>query len=183
MKITEKLHGQYFWSLTVPRGVVLNDHLKMLAIEWGAVHVCDRSVQLESFQLTAYLCKTVYPLSIFMCYCEIICVLVKIILDWLMRFDCLFRGCVGDYWFPSSSYWELWHREMNAVSFTLFLPSLRMGCGSKLSIMLTSLVLMSSYKTVLKEDTRKCLLDLICEMLYGSWKLHCLRILHKHWIV
>ena len=33
MKITEKLHGQCFWSLTVARGVVLNDHLKMLAIQ------------------------------------------------------------------------------------------------------------------------------------------------------
>ena len=58
MKITEKLHGQCFWSLTVARGVVLNDHLKMLAIQWGAVHVCDRS-----FHLTAYFCKTVYSLS------------------------------------------------------------------------------------------------------------------------
>ena len=34
----------------------------------GAVHVCDRSVQLESFRLTAYFCKTVYSLSIFICY-------------------------------------------------------------------------------------------------------------------
>ena len=33
MKIAEKLHGQCFWSLTVARGVVLNDHLKMLAIQ------------------------------------------------------------------------------------------------------------------------------------------------------
>jgi len=87
MKITEKLHRQCFWSLTVARGVVLNDQMKMLAIRWGAVHVCDRSVQLESFPLTAYFCKIVYSLSIFICYCEIICVLVKIILDldWLMR--------------------------------------------------------------------------------------------------
>ena len=30
MKITEKLHGQCFWLLTVTRDVVLNDHLKML---------------------------------------------------------------------------------------------------------------------------------------------------------
>ena len=58
MKITEKFHGQCFWSLAVARGVVLNDHLKMLAIQWGAVHVCDRS-----FHLTAYFCKTVYSLS------------------------------------------------------------------------------------------------------------------------
>ena len=31
------------------------------------------SVHLESFHLTAYFCKTVYSLSVFMCYCEIIC--------------------------------------------------------------------------------------------------------------
>ena len=42
-----------------------------------AVHVCDKSVQLESFPLTAYFCKIVYSLSIFICNCEIICVLVK----------------------------------------------------------------------------------------------------------
>ena len=30
MKITEKLHGQCFWLLTVACGVVLNDHLMML---------------------------------------------------------------------------------------------------------------------------------------------------------
>ena len=46
-------------ALTVARGVVLNDHLKMLVIQQGAVHVCDRSVELESFHLTAYFCKTV----------------------------------------------------------------------------------------------------------------------------
>ena len=34
----------------------------------GAVHVCDRSVKLESFCFTAFFCKTVYSLSIFMCY-------------------------------------------------------------------------------------------------------------------
>ena len=55
----------------------------------GAVHVCDRSVQLESFRLTAYFCKAVYSLSIFMCYWDFICVLVKISLDldWLMRLN------------------------------------------------------------------------------------------------
>ena len=31
MKITEKLHGQCFWLLTVARGV-LNHHLKMLEL-------------------------------------------------------------------------------------------------------------------------------------------------------
>ena len=30
MKITEKLHGQCFWLLTVACGVVLNDHLEVL---------------------------------------------------------------------------------------------------------------------------------------------------------
>ena len=55
-----------------------------------------------------------------------------------------------------------------------------MGCSSKLSIMLTSLVLMSTYKTVLKENTRQCLqsqrsLDLMWDAVqYSSWKLHCL---------
>ena len=57
--------------------------------EDGAVHVCDRSLQLESFRLTAYFCKTVYSLSVFMCYWDFICVLVKISvdLDWLMRLN------------------------------------------------------------------------------------------------
>ena len=32
MKITEKLHGQCFWLLTVAHGVVLNEHLKMLEL-------------------------------------------------------------------------------------------------------------------------------------------------------
>ena len=32
MKITEKMHGQCFWLLTVARGVVLNDHVKMLEL-------------------------------------------------------------------------------------------------------------------------------------------------------
>ena len=32
IKITEKLHGQCFWLLTVARGVVSNDHLKMLEL-------------------------------------------------------------------------------------------------------------------------------------------------------
>ena len=45
------------------RGVVLNEDLGAVA-----VNVCDRSVQLESFRLTAYFFKTVYSLSIFMCY-------------------------------------------------------------------------------------------------------------------
>ena len=183
MKITEKLHGQCFWSLTVARGVVLNDHLKMLAIQWGAVHVCDRSVQLESFHLTAYFCKTVYWLSSFMCYCDIICVLVEIILDfdWLMRFK-------YNYLFPSN--WELCHREMNAVrensevSLVLhYFSQACMGCSSKLCIILASLVFFSTDKTVLKENTRQCLLDFMWDADYGSWKLHCLRILHKHWIV
>ena len=55
----------------------------------GAVHVCERSVQLESFRLTAYFCKTVYSVSIFLCYWEIIRMLVKIILDldWLMHLN------------------------------------------------------------------------------------------------
>ena len=56
MKVTEKLHGQCFWLLTVARGVVSNDHLKMLELH---VHVCDRSVKLESFRFTAFFCKTV----------------------------------------------------------------------------------------------------------------------------
>ena len=47
----------------------------------GDVHVCDRSVKLESFRFTAFFCKTVYSLSIFMCYRDILCVLVKIILE------------------------------------------------------------------------------------------------------
>ena len=55
MKITEKLHGQCFWLLTVARGVVLNDHVEMLEL-----FMFDRSVQLESFRLTAYFCMTVY---------------------------------------------------------------------------------------------------------------------------
>ena len=81
MKITEKLHGQCFWLLTVARGVVLNEHLKMLELFMFDKHVChsDRSVELESFRLTAYFCKTFNLLSIFMCYW--LCVLVKIILD------------------------------------------------------------------------------------------------------
>ena len=65
MKITEKLHGQCFWLLTVARGVVLNDHLKMLEM---FMFVTGRSVKLESFRFTAFFCKTVYSLSIFMCY-------------------------------------------------------------------------------------------------------------------
>ena len=54
-----------------------------------AVHVCDRSVKLESLCFTASFCKSVYSLSIFMCYWEIICVLVKISLDldWPMHFN------------------------------------------------------------------------------------------------
>ena len=36
-----------------------------------------------------------------------------------------------------------------------------MGCCSKLNIMLASLVLMSTYKTLLKEDARQCFLDLM----------------------
>ena len=32
IKITEKLHGQCFWLFTVARGVVSNDHLKMLEL-------------------------------------------------------------------------------------------------------------------------------------------------------
>ena len=32
IKITEKFHGQCFWLLTMARGVVLNDHLKMLEL-------------------------------------------------------------------------------------------------------------------------------------------------------
>ena len=51
------------------------------------VHVCDRSVKLESFRFTAFFCKTVYSLSIFMCYCDILCVLVKIILELLTILD------------------------------------------------------------------------------------------------
>ena len=76
----------------------------------GAVHVCDRSVKLESFRFTAFFCKTVYSLSIFMCYWDILCVLVKIILelDWLMHFNIKLL---------IPSYWELCHREKNAVSF------------------------------------------------------------------
>ena len=35
MKITEKLHGQCFWLLTVARGVVLNDHLRMFMFVTG----------------------------------------------------------------------------------------------------------------------------------------------------
>ena len=35
------------------------------------VRVCDRSVKLESFRFTAFFCKTVYSLSIFMCYWNI----------------------------------------------------------------------------------------------------------------
>ena len=31
----------------------------------GDVHVCDRSVKLESFRFTAFFCKTVYSWSIF----------------------------------------------------------------------------------------------------------------------
>ena len=76
----------------------------------GDVHVCDRSVKLESFRFTAFFSKTVYSLSIFMCYWDIICVLVKVILelDWLMHFNIklLIPSC-----------WELCHRENNAVSF------------------------------------------------------------------
>ena len=59
MKMTEKLHGQCFWLLTVARGPFE---------DVGAVHVCDRSVKLVSFRFTAFFCKTVYSLSIFMCY-------------------------------------------------------------------------------------------------------------------
>ena len=44
----------------------------------GDVHVCDRSVKLESFRFTAFFCKTVYSLSIFICCFY---VLVKIILE------------------------------------------------------------------------------------------------------
>ena len=62
MKITEKLHGQCFWLLTVARGVVLKDHLKMLEM------FVTGAVKLESFRFTAFFCKTVYSLSIFMCY-------------------------------------------------------------------------------------------------------------------
>ena len=36
-----------------------------------------------------------------------------------------------------------------------------MGCSSKLNIMLASLVLMSIYKTLLKENAGQCLLDLM----------------------
>ena len=50
MKITEKLHGQCFWLLTVARSV-FNDHYFE---DVGAVHVCDRSVKLESFHFTAF---------------------------------------------------------------------------------------------------------------------------------
>ena len=43
MKITEKLHGQCFWLLTVAHG---ENCFKRPFEDVGAVHVCDRSVQL-----------------------------------------------------------------------------------------------------------------------------------------
>ena len=65
MKITEKLHGQCFWLLTVARGVLLNNHLKMLEM-----FMFDRSVKLESFRFPAFFCKTVYSFQ-FLCVTEI----------------------------------------------------------------------------------------------------------------
>ena len=42
-----------------------------------------------------------------------------------------------------------------------YFPQACMGCSSKLNIILASLVLMSTYKTLLKEDAQQCLLDLM----------------------
>ena len=65
MKITEKWHGQCFWLLTVARGVVLNNHLKML--ELFTFVTGQYSFNLFVLRLIIF-CKTVYSLSIFMCY-------------------------------------------------------------------------------------------------------------------
>ena len=66
MKITEKLDGQCFWLLTVARGVVLNDHLKMLEL----FMFVTGQYSFNLFVLRHIIfCKTVlYSLSIFMCY-------------------------------------------------------------------------------------------------------------------
>ena len=65
IKITEKLHGQCFWLLTVARGAVLNDHLKMLEL----FMFVTGQYSFNLFVLRHIIfCKTVYSLSIFMCY-------------------------------------------------------------------------------------------------------------------
>ena len=78
MKITEKLHGQCFWLLTVARGVVLNDHLKMLELFMFVTG--QYSFNLLVLRLIIF-CKTEFTHCQFLCVTEKLCVLVKIILD------------------------------------------------------------------------------------------------------
>ena len=125
------------------------------------------SVHLETFHLTAYFCKTVYSLSVFMCYCEIIRVLFKIILDWLMHFNIIIDSPHTENYVIAKWMRLVLHYFSQACT----------CCSSK-----ASLVLMS-YKTVLKEDTRQCLLDLMWDAIqwlkatqftYFTQTLNCL---------
>ena len=65
IKITEKLHGQCLWLLTVALGVVLNDHLKILELFMFVTGQYNLNLFVVRHN---YFCKTVYSLSVFMCY-------------------------------------------------------------------------------------------------------------------
>ena len=75
MKITEKLHGQCFWLLTVDCGVVLNDHLKMLE---PFMFVTGQ------YSLNLFVLRHIFVRQV--TYCQFLCVTEKLYVCWLKLF-------------------------------------------------------------------------------------------------
>ena len=75
MKITEKLHGQCFWLLTVAHGVVLNDHLKMLELFMFVT---------GQYSLNLFVLRHIFVRQF--THCQFLCVTEKLYVCWLKLF-------------------------------------------------------------------------------------------------
>ena len=78
MKITEKLHGQCFWLLTVACGVVLNDHLKMLELFMSFMFVTGKN------SLNLFALRHIFVRQFI--HGQFLCVTEKLYVCWLKLF-------------------------------------------------------------------------------------------------